>query len=75
MSSSPWTDGLDAIRLTSAAGGDISGTFGSLTTAKLLGRALSTTPPITGQVPMWNVATSTWTPTTPVSGVTVHAAL
>lgn len=70
-----WTDGADAIRLTSLAGGDLAGTFGSLTTAKLLGRTLAATPPAAGQVLTWNAATNEWTPTTPAGGVTAHAAL
>jgi hypothetical protein len=61
-----WTDGADAVRVSDVAGGDVSGPFGSVTVAKLLGRALATTAPTAGQVLQWDG--TRWTPTTPAAG-------
>jgi hypothetical protein len=49
-----WTDGADALRSADPAGGDLTGVFSNATVVKLLGRALSTTPPQPGQVLSWN---------------------
>ena len=45
-----WTDGAGALRLTDAAGGDLSGTFGAALVVGLQGHAVSNTAPTTGQV-------------------------
>jgi len=72
-----WTDGAGALRVTDPAAGDLSGPLGSPTVAKLLGRALSATPPTDGQVLTWNQAANAWeAKAPPASGGTVdHGAL
>jgi hypothetical protein len=71
-----WTDGDGALRVSDAAGGDVAGTFGSLTVARLLGRALATTPPADGQVLVWDAGSSSWAARTPAAGgVSVHGQL
>ena len=70
-----WTDGVAAVRMTDAAAGDVTGTFGSLTVAKLLGRALNATPPNDGQVLQWDAASGSWVAKALPSGVTVHGQL
>ena len=45
-----WVDGANAWRVTDPAGGDLTGVLSNATVAKLLGRALSATPPTAGQV-------------------------
>ncbi|MGH8527178.1 MAG: hypothetical protein ACREXY_24115, partial [Gammaproteobacteria bacterium] len=61
-----WTDGANAVRTTDPAGGDLSGVFSNATVVKLLGRALSSTAPQTGEVLMWNG--TNWTPAPAPSG-------
>jgi hypothetical protein len=61
-----WTDGDQAVRVIDLAGGDVGGTFGSLTVARLLGRALASTPPTAGQVLQWTG--TEWAPAT-VGGI------
>jgi hypothetical protein len=69
-----WTDGAGAVRTTDPLGGDLSGVLSNATVVRLLGRALSTTPPLAGQVLAWNG--TAWTPTTAASGgATSHGAL
>jgi hypothetical protein len=71
-----WTDGAGAVRITDAAGGDLSGAFGSPSVARLLGRALSATPPTDGQVLTWNQAANAWEPrAVPPGGASDHGAL
>jgi hypothetical protein len=57
-----WSDGSDAVKVTDALGGDLSGVFSSANVVKLLGRALSTIVPTPGQVLGWDG--SAWSPTT-----------
>lgn len=45
-----WTDGDGALRLSDAAGGDLSGTFGAALVVGLQGHAVSNTAPTAGQV-------------------------
>jgi hypothetical protein len=61
-----WTDGADAMRSSDPAGGDLTGVLSNANVVKLLGRALSTTPPQPGQVLTWNG--SAWIATTPAVG-------
>jgi hypothetical protein len=61
-----WTDGANAVRTTDPLAGDLSGVFSNATVVKLLGRALSTTPPQAGEVLMWNG--TSWTPAPAPSG-------
>jgi hypothetical protein len=61
-----WTDGANAVRTTDPLGGDLSGVLSNATVVKLLGRALSSTPPQTGEVLMWNG--TNWTPAPAPSG-------
>jgi hypothetical protein len=61
-----WTDGANAVRATDPAGGDLSGVFSNATVIRLLGRALSNTPPQTGEVLMWNG--TSWSPAPAPSG-------
>jgi trimeric autotransporter adhesin len=61
-----WTDGANALRSTDPAGGDLSGVFSNAIVVRLLGRALSSTPPQPGQVLTWNG--TEWAPTTPSPG-------
>jgi flagellin-like hook-associated protein FlgL len=71
-----WTDGFDALRTTDPAGGDLTGVLSNANVVKLLGRALSTTPPQPGQVLSWDG--TAWIATTPAAamgGVTDHGAL
>jgi hypothetical protein len=69
-------DGGDALRSSTAAGGDVTGTFGALSVAALRGRALATTPPADGQTLRWNAEASVWEPATlAAGGVTDHAQL
>lgn len=68
-----WTDGANAVRVTDLLGGDLTGLLASAKVVKLLGRALSATPPTVGQVLAWDG--TAWVPTTASSGVTDHGAL
>ena len=71
-----WTDGVGAVRITDAAGGDLSGAIGSPSVARLLGRALSTTPPTDGQVLTWDQTANAWEPrAVPPGGASDHGAL
>jgi hypothetical protein len=63
-----WTDGAGALRVTDPAAGDLSGPLGSPAVAKLLGRALATTPPTDGQVLTWNQAANAWEAKAPAAG-------
>ncbi|MEM7375632.1 MAG: hypothetical protein AAF587_43975 [Bacteroidota bacterium] len=56
------TDATDDITNTTAAGGDLSGTYPSPVVSKLAGHALSSTPPASGQVLKWTG--NQWTPAT-----------
>ena len=71
-----WTDGANALRSGQAAGGDLSGSYPDPVVAKLLGRALSSSAPSSGQVLTFDG--TQWAPTTPASGgggVSDHGAL
>ena len=71
-----WTDGAGALRVTDPAAGDLSGPLGSPAVAKLLGRALSTTPPTDGQVLTWNQVADEWqAKAAPSGGGIDHGAL
>jgi hypothetical protein len=50
-----------------AQGGDVTGSYGASTVAKLQGRVLTSTAPTNGQVIAWNG--TQWAPTTPVGAV------
>lgn len=66
LSSTDWTTFNGKLGATSAAGGDATGTFGSLTVARLRGQTISPTAPSNGQTLVWNG--SAWTPATPTNG-------
>ncbi len=71
-----WTDGANAVQATDPLGGDLSGVLGNAQVVRLLGRALSATPPEPGQVLAWNG--TAWVATTPASsggGASDHGAL
>ena len=55
-----WTDGLDALRTTTLAGGDVAGVFGNLTVGRLNGRPLGPVVPTTGTALTWDG--SFWNP-------------
>jgi hypothetical protein len=67
-------DGGDALRTGSTAGGDVAGSFGALTVARLQGHAVAAAAPTEGQVLAWTGAA--WAPTTAAAGgVTAHGQL
>ena len=68
-----WVDGANAVHVTDAAGGDLSGMFSNASVVKLLGRALAATPPTAGQALVFDGASLSWMPTT-LPGVTLPAA-
>lgn len=72
-----WTDGAGALFATSPAGGDLTGPLASPSVARLLGRALSSTPPTDGQVLTWNAAANEWQAKAPGGGgpATDHGSL
>ena len=61
-----WTDGANAVRVTDPLGGDVSGVLSNASVVKLLGRALSATTPVQGQV-LTFIGTE-WVPRTQVGG-------
>ena len=56
------TDPTDDLTKTSAAGGDVSGTFSALSVDRIKGRPVASTAPQNGQVLKWDATASTWKP-------------
>ncbi len=56
------TDPTDDLIKTSTAGGDVSGTFSTLSVDRIKGRPLASATPQNGQVLKWDAAAGTWKP-------------
>jgi trimeric autotransporter adhesin len=70
-----WTDGMNAVRVGSAAAGDLSGLYPDPVVAALQGVAVANAAPEPGQVLTYDDATSAWMPAMPATGVTEHGDL
>ena len=64
-----------ALKLSDPAAGDLSGSYPNPSEARLQGRAVSSTAPTNGQTLVFDVSTNSWRPSTPTTGVSVHAQL
>lgn len=62
------TNASDDITTSTSAAGDVSGTFPTLTVAKIQGRTVASTAPTSNQVIKWNSGSSQWEPATDATG-------
>ncbi len=62
------TNPADDVTTSTAAGGDISGTFSNLSVDKIKGRAVSGNAPADQQILKWNAATNQWLPSNDNTG-------